>query len=218
MTDYASARRAMVESQIRTVKVNHEGLVEALRTIPREIFVPEHLRAIAYIDEDIRIAGDRFLTEPLVLARLLQAADIGPDDAVLVIGCTTGYGVAVAARLAASVVGLDEDAAMVTGAEGNLANLEIYNGVVVCGDMTRGWPEQAPYDVIVIEGKCDDVPATITDQLSIGGRLVAVLDRSGVGRAVMIRRGAGGGISRRVLFDASVPRLGSFRREPEFQL
>ena len=218
MTDFASARRAMVESQIRTVKVNHEGLVEALRTIPREIFLPEHLRAIAYIDGDIRIAGDRFLTEPLVLARLLQAGDIGPDDAVLVIGCTTGYGVAVAACLAASVVGLDEDADLVAGAEGNLANLEIYNGVVVCGDMTCGWPEQAPYDVIVIEGKCDDVPATITDQLSIGGRLVTVLDRSGVGRAVMMRRGAGGGISRRVLFDASVPSLEGFRREPEFQL
>ena len=208
----------MVESQIRTVKVRDDDLIEALRTIPRERFVPEHLRAIAYIDEDIRIAGDRYLTEPMVLARLMQAAAIGPDDAVLVIGCTTGYGVAVAAQLAASVVGLDENADMVAEAEGNLAGLEIYNGVAVSGDMRRGYPEQAPYDVIVIEGRCDDVPAALTGQLSVGGRLVTVLDRSGVGKAVMMRRGAGGAVSRRVLFDASIPRLGSFRREREFQL
>ncbi len=218
MVDHAGARRAMVESQIRTVKVSDEGLLEALREVPREIFVPEPLQAVAYVDGDIRIRDDRFLIEPLVFARLLQAAAIRPDDAVLVIGCATGYGVAVAARLAAAVVGLDDDGEMVARAEAILSALEIYNGVVVCGDMARGWPAQAPYDVIVVEGECGEIPAQVTDQLAPGGRLVTVLDCGGIGRAVMMRRGADGAISRRILFDASIPRLESFRRETRFQL
>ncbi len=208
----------MVENQIRSVRVNNENLLEALREVPRELFVPEHLRGVAYVDEDIRIDGDRYLTEPMVLARLLQAADIGPDDAVLVIGCTTGYGVAVTARLAAAVVGLDGHADMIARAEATLARLEIYNGVVVCGDMRLGWPEQAPYDVIVIEGRCDEVPPAITRQLSPGGRLVTVCSEAAVGRAVVIRRDAAGTLSRRSLFDAFLPPLDCFRRDPEFRL
>ncbi len=208
----------MVENQIRSVRVDEENLIEALREVPRELFVPEHLRGVAYVDEDIRLAGNRYLTEPMVLARLLQASDIGPDDAVLVIGCTTGYGVAVTARLAAAVVGLDDDADMISRAEATLARLEVYNGVVVCGDMRLGWPKQAPYDVIVIEGRCDEVPRALTEQLSPGGRLVAVCSDAAVGRAVVIRRDAAGNLSRRVLFDAFLPPLDCFRHEPEFRL
>ncbi len=218
MTEFANVRQAMVENQIRSVRVDNEDLLEAMREVPRELFVPEHLRGVAYVDEDIRIDGDRYLTEPMVLARLLQAGDIGPDDAVLVIGCTTGYSVAVTARLAAAVVGLDGDADMIARAEATLARLEIYNGVVVCGDMRQGWPQQAPYDVIVIEGRCDEVPRTITEQLSPGGRLVTVFSEAAVGRAVVIRRDAAGSLSRRSLFDAFLPPLDCFRREPEFRL
>ena len=218
MIEFASVRQAMVENQIRSVKVDNEDLLEALREVPRELFVPERLRDVAYVDEDIRIDGDRYMTEPMVLARLLQAGDIGPDDAVLVIGCTTGYSVAVTARLAAAVVGLDGDADMIARAETTLARLEIYNGVVVCGDMRLGWPEQAPYDVIVIEGRCDEVPRALTEQLSPGGRLVAVCSEAAVGRAVVIRRDGAGNLSRRSLFDAFLPPLECFRREPEFRL
>ena len=123
-----------------------------------------------------------------------------------------------AARLGATVEGLDGNADMIARAEATLAHLEIYYGVVVCGDMRLGWPEQAPYDVIVIEGRCDEVPRTITEQLSPGGRLVAVCSESAVGRAVVIRRDAAGNLSRRSLFDAFLPPLECFRREPEFRL
>ena len=218
MIEFAEVRQAMVENQIRSVKVDNEDLIEALREVPRELFVPEHLRGVAYVDEDIRLDGNRYLTEPMVMARLLQAGDIGPDDAVLVIGCTTGYSVAVTARLAAAVVGLDGDADMIARAEATLAHLEVYNGVVVCGDMRLGWPKQAPYDVIVIEGRCDEVPHTLTEQLSPGGRLVTVCSEASVGRAVVIRRDAAGNLSRRSLFDAFLPPLDCFRREPEFRL
>ena len=218
MIDFADVRQTMVENQIRSVKVDNEGLLEAMRQVPRELFVPEHLRDVAYVDEDMRIDGDRYLTEPMVLARLLRVGDIGPDDAVLIIGCTTGYSVALAARLAAAVVGLDSNADMVAKAEATLARLEIYNGVVVCGDMRLGWQQQAPYDVIVIEGRCDEVPGAITEQLSPGGRLVAVCGDAAVGRATVVRRDAVGRLSRRSLFDAFVRPLECFRREPEFRL
>ncbi len=218
MTEFANVRQTMVENQIRSVKVDNDDLLLALREVPRELFVPERLRDVAYVDEDMRLDGDRYLTEPMVLARLLQAGDIGPDDAVLVIGCTTGYSVAVTARLAAAVVGLDSNADMIASAEATLARLEVYNGVVVCGDMRLGWTRQAPYDVIVIEGRCDEVPGVITEQLSPGGRLVAVCSDAAVGRAVVVRRDAAGNLSRRSLFDAFLPPLDCFRREPEFRL
>jgi len=86
MNEFANVRQAMVENQIRSVKVDNEDLLEALREVPRELFLPEQLRGVAYVDEDIRIDGDRYLTEPMVLARLLQAGDIGRDDAVLAMG------------------------------------------------------------------------------------------------------------------------------------
>jgi len=208
----------MVESQIKTVKVNDESIIDALLMTPREIFVPEHLRSIAYVDEDLRIKGDRYVTEPMVLARLLQAAEVQVSDAVLVVGCTTGYAVALLARLVDTVVGLEDDAELVAHADKALSDLGIDNGVVVQGNLADGYPKQAPYDVIVIEGCCGEVPAGMTDQLAEGGRLVTVVDDRGVGKATLMRRGTGGALGRRILFDANVPPLRSFAREPEFQL
>ena len=217
MTDFDKIRETMVETQIRAVKVTDGQVIDAFRATPRERFVPPHLRAIAYVDEDLRIKGDRFMTEPMVLARLLQAAAIGPSDAVLVIGCTTGYAVAVVARLAATVVGLEDDAELVAHADSALARLETDNGVVVTGTLEAGYPKQAPYDVIVIEGRCGELPEGIVDQLAPGGRLVTVMDEDGVGKAVTVRRGVDGSLARRTLFDASIPPLASFARAPGFR-
>ncbi len=218
MVDFARARQAMVESQIRTVKVVDERVIAALRETPREAFAPDRLRPVAYVDEDLRIGGDRYLTEPMVLARLLQAAEIGPSDAVLVVGCTTGYAVALISRLAETVVGLEEEPGFVAHADRALSALEIDNGVVVRGALETGYPRQAPYDVIVIEGRCGKVPDGLTAQLAEGGRLLTVIDDRGVGKAVLMRRGVGGAVGRRTLFDANIPPLRSFVREAEFQL
>ena len=215
MLDFDQARQNMVESQIRTNKVTDERLIAALRTVPREAFLPEGLKSVAYIDEDLHLGDGRYMTEPMVLARLLQAADVGAGDAALVIGCTTGYAVALLAQLAETVVGIDDRAELVSAAENNLSALDINNAPVIERPLTEGYPQQAPYAIILIEGRCGDVPATITDQLASGGRLVTVIDEDGVGKATLIKR-SGDAVSSRVLFDAQVPPLACFEREPAF--
>lgn len=216
MTDFAAMRRNMVENQIRTNRVTDPRVIEAMETVPRELFVPKAMRAIAYIDEDIQVAPGRYLLEPMVMARLLQAAEIGADDVVLDIGCATGYGPALLARLAASVVGLESDAALADKASALLAELGVDNAAVVTGPLEEGYPKQAPYDVILIEGAVDEVPRAIADQLAEGGRLATVVRTSApMGRATVFLR-LHGAISRRPVFDAAVPLLPGFRKEPEF--
>lgn len=214
--DYAAARSNMVDSQLRTNKVTDREVVEAFETVPRELFVPDHLRGIAYVDEDLPIGNGRYLVEPMVLARLLQAAEIEPSDIVLDVGCGAGYSTAVLSRLAGTVVGLEGDPALAAQAGERLARQEIDNAVVVEGDPRGGYAKQAPYNVIVIAGAVADLPASLTDQLAEGGRLVTVkLDDSGVGRA-MIARLEGGVLSDRMLFDASTPVLAGFEKKPSF--
>src|SRR3546814_3236655 len=139
------------------------------------MFVPKTMRGIAYVDEDLSLGAGRYLMEPMVLARLLQRAQAGPEDLVLDIGSTTGYSAAVLARLAAAVVGLDCDGAATAEATANLAQLGMDNAVFVVGPLDRGYVKQAPYNVIVFQGAIDAVPPEIADQLAEGGRLVAVL-------------------------------------------
>lgn len=216
MVDFERARQNMVDGQVRTVKVTDERLLDALRAVPREAFVPDHLKAVAYIDEDIRLRDDRFMMEPMVLARLLQAARIAPTDTALAVGCTTGYCVALLARLAETVVGVETDGEFVAASDRALATLGIDNAAVVEGRLPDGYAKQAPYDVILIEGRCAQIPDALVAQLGEGGRLVAVVDDRGVGKAMILQRD-GGVVGRRVLFDAQVPRLKAFDRAPVFQ-
>lgn len=216
MFDFEQARQNMVECQIRTVRVTDAAVIEALRAVPREAFLPAQLKSIAYVDEDLRLERDRFMMEPMVLARLLQAAEIGPGDTALAIGCTRGYSVALLARIAETVVGLESDAEFVAASDAALASLGVDNAAVIEGNLAEGYPRQAPYDVILIEGRCAQIPRNIVDQLAEGGRLIAITDDAGVGKAVLMRR-SGGAVGSRVLFDAQVPRLKAFDRAPEFQ-
>lgn len=216
MVDFAAARLNMVESQLRTNKVTDLRLLAAFETVPRELFVPEPLRGIAYIDEDVALGGGRFVMEPRVLARLLQAAQPGPEDVALDLGCGSGYATAILSRLVATVVALEDDAALAAAANRTLEKLEIDNAVVVEGRLTEGYPKQAPYNVILLGGAVAEVPAAIADQLAEGGRLVAVVDAGpGLGRATLMRRD-GGVISSRVLYDAALPVLPGFEAEPGF--
>jgi protein-L-isoaspartate(D-aspartate) O-methyltransferase len=216
MLDFEQARNTMVDCQIRTSRVRDPEVIEALRVIPREAFVPDRLKEIAYVDEDLRLAGERYLMEPMVLARLLQAAEIDPGDTALAIACTTGYSVALLARLAETVVGVEPEADFVDVADRVLADLGVDNAAVIQGAPAEGYPRQAPYDVILIEGRCAEVPRRITDQLADGGRLITVLDERGVGKATLMRR-SGDNIGTRTLFDAQVPPLKAFQRAPAFQ-
>ena len=216
MLEYATARRNMVESQIRTNKVTDAGLIEAFERVPRELFVPERLRGIAYVDEDIALGNGRFAMEPMVLARLLQAARPEPDDIALDLGCATGYATAILSRLVATVVALEGEADLAAEANRILSELEIDNAVVVEGPLTEGYPKQAPYNVIVLGGAVAEIPPAIGDQLADGGRLVAVVKGgAGMGRATLMQRN-GSVVSSRILFDASAPMLPGFEIEPGF--
>ena len=148
----------MVESQLRTNKVTDTRILEAFETVPRERFLPEGRSGVAYIDEDLPVAPGRYLMEPMILARLLQAAEIAPGDIVLDIGCASGYSCAILARLADTVVALEADEALSQQAETALQDLVIDNAVVVQGDLTQGYAKQAPYNVILLGGAVAAVP------------------------------------------------------------
>ncbi len=206
----------MVESQIRTNKVTDQRVVAAFEAVPRELFVDEAKRGFAYIDEDLEVASGRYLMEPMVLARLLQAAGPRPGDIALDIGCTTGYSTAILAHLVETVVGVESERQLMDRANRTLNALDVDNAVVVEGALNAGYQKQAPYDVIVFQGAVSEVPDTVKRQLSDGGRLVAVVcDEAGIGRGTLIQR-LGDSFSARILFDAATPLLPGFAREVGF--
>ncbi len=211
------ARRNMVDCQIRPNQVTDAGVITAFETVPREAFVPSYLQGIAYVDEDVRISENRYMTEPTVLARLLQAAGIKDGDIALDIGCGTGYSAAILSHLATTVIGLDGDADLAEQAEALLQDMDVCNVAVVHGNPRDGYPGQAPFDVILINGSVSNIPPHITDQLAEGGRLVTVLRGAGynnTGRAVLVTRKKAA-LETTFLFDAgSYPAPGF--DEPEF--
>lgn len=216
MSDHAARRLNMVESQLRTNKVTDPRLILAMAEIPRERFLPERLRGVAYVDEDIPLGNGRFLMEPMVAARLIQAASIAPDDVTLEVGTGTGYLTAVLARLATTVISLESDPTLAKSATATLTGLGVDNAVVVTGPLTEGHAKQAPYGVIIVSGAVSSVPPSLLAQLAEGGRLVAVvIGDDGVGRATLVQR-LGGITTARAIFDANTPLLPGFERAPSF--
>lgn len=216
MSDFAAQRLNMVESQLRTNKVTDARLIRAMSEIARERFLPERLRGIAYVDEDIALGGGRHVIEPMVAARLIHAAQIAPGDLTLEIATGTGYGTAVLSRLATTVLSVECDPALAKGAAEVLSALGFDNAVVVGGPLQDGHAKQAPYDVIVIAGAVNHVPEQLLAQMAEGGRLVGVVvGADGIGRATLVQRRAGTR-SARQLFDANTPLLPGFAREAQF--
>ena len=210
MVDFAAARKHMVDSQIRTNKVFGTALVDALLQTPREMFVPEPVRAVAYVDEDIDCGNRRHLMEPMVFARLVELLAVAPTDIVLDIGCGSGYSSAILAQLASTVVAVEADGDLAQDAQANLARLGIDNVVVVVGPLRSGYPDQAPYNAILLGGAVPELSQTLTDQIAESGRLGTVVrPPGGVGRAVLAMR-LGGVVSHRAVFDANTPMLPGF--------
>lgn len=215
MADFAVARQNMVLGQLEPSQVTDPSVIEAMASVFREAFVPSHLAGVAYVDEDLEIAPGRYVIEPVVLARMLQAADIKPGDLVLDIGCGTGYSTAVLARLAATVVALENESDLAARATETLARLAVDNAAVVTGPLALGMAAQGPYDVIVLQGAVPDLPAALGEQLADDGRLVAVTGSGGAGKATLFGR-HDGVISGAVLFDAAIPPLPGFEQPDEF--
>jgi protein-L-isoaspartate(D-aspartate) O-methyltransferase len=216
MTDFAAARHNMIEGQIRTNKVTDPALLDALASLPREQFVPVERRTAAYIDEDLRLGGERYMMEPMVLARLLQAAEPTRTDVALDVGCGTGYATAVLARLAATAIGLESDSALARTAAETLARLAIDNAIVVEGKLADGYAKHGPYDVILVNGAVVEFPPALLEQLAEGGRLVGVRrPGSGPGAAVLMLK-RHGAVAGRTLFEAATPYLAGFAPTPRF--
>lgn len=213
--DYALARQHMVDSQIRTNKVTDERLIEAIRMLPRERFVPEPVRTRSYLDDDIELAPGRYLMEPMVTARLIQAAEVKPTDMALVVGAATGYSAALLARLVHTVVALECDPALAQRASAAFGELAIDNAAVVEGPLRDGCAKHAPYDVIFLDGAIEEVPQAGATQLAESGRMVGVLRERGLGRAVLWTK-SGNVMSKRVLFDANVELLPGFAAAKRF--
>jgi protein-L-isoaspartate(D-aspartate) O-methyltransferase len=216
MFDTVAARRMMVDGQVRTADVTNLDLIAAMLAIPRERFLPPALADQAYLDTDIPIGGGRVLLKPMVLAKLIQAAQVRSDDHVLDVGCGTGYSSAVLARLAGSVVALEQDETLAAQAKAALAAAGSGDKVVLAtGPLTAGWSAAAPYDLILLNGTTEVAPETLGGQLKPGGRLLCVFGRGSMGKA-MIYRQIEGHLVGRPIFDAAAPVLPGFVAPPAF--
>ena len=219
MIDFAAARRTMVDCQVRTADVTDPRLIGAMLDVPRERFFPEDKVSFAYLDTDVAVTEAglpvRRLLKPMVLAKLIQAAGVEATDRVLDVGCATGYSTALLAQLAGSVVGLEEDAALARQAAAALAQSGAANAKIVTGLLSRGCPEEGPYDLILLQGSSEVVPAALLRQLKSGGRLACVLGRGGSAKAMLYRQ-VDGDCSGRAVFDAAAAPLPGFAKPAEF--
>lgn len=217
MTDFATARRHMVDGQVRTADVTDLRILAAMQEVPRERFVPAQAAGLAYLDLDLAVgtgaAAGRKLLRPMVLSKLLQAADIAATDRVLDVGCATGYAAAILARFAGEVVAVEQDHGLADAARTALSTERKVK--VVNGTLAEGWAQGGPYDVILLEGSTEVPPQALCRQLKDGGRLVCVLGSGPDAKAVLYRR-SGDEVGFRSLFDAAAPLLPGFAKAPEF--
>jgi protein-L-isoaspartate(D-aspartate) O-methyltransferase len=216
MQDKTASRTNMVNCQILTNNVTDKRVSEALLAVAREDFVPRSHQGVAYVDEDLPLGNGRYLIEPMAFAKLLQALELSDDDIVLDIACAGGYSTAVLARLAATVVGLEDNEDIAAATNQRLTDLGVDNAVVVCGPLKEGYEAQAPYDAIFVNGAVEVSVEGVTSQLAEGGRMIVVERDGPVGVAVIYHK-IDGRISRLEAFDVQLPVLPGFERSVGFQ-
>ena len=217
MTDFAQRRTMMVDTQVRPNDVTSYPVIEAMLNVPREQFVPDSRRDVAYAGEDIALAPGRVLLEPRTLGKMIDILDLQNSDLVLDIGSGFGYSAAIIARIAEAVVAVEDDPEMATQAEARLAAQDVFNVAVVQDALNEGCASQGPYDAILIEGAIEDMPAAITDQLNEGGRIVALFREGHLG-VVKFGRKLDGRINWRSAFHADAPVLSGFVQQRGFIL
>lgn len=218
MPNFTSARVNMVDSQIHTMGVVNDAILEAYRTVPREDFVPEDKRAIAYCDEDLPVGSGRCLMEPVTHARLMQAAQPSETDRVLDIGGATGYSAAIFSKIASRVVAVESDADLLSSAESSWNKANANNILPHHGSFADGVAGEAPFSLIFLNGSVCEIPGKLLEQLAPNGRLVAVVRKPSdrIGRAMLYTKSDTGSIGERVLFDAAVPYLPGHAPRTEF--
>jgi protein-L-isoaspartate(D-aspartate) O-methyltransferase len=219
MSGFATARQKMVDGQVRTNDVTDPRIIEAMLSIPRELFVPESRRALAYLDLDLDVAegssSKRYMIKPQIIAKMLQAAEITASDNVLVVGCASGYVAALAARLGAKVAGTEIEPVLVEKGNNVLAALGFRNVTLKTAAPADGDPADAPYDVIILNGATEILPDRLFEQLAEDGRLVGIFATGKPARAKIVTR-SHADLGHRALFDAAAPVLPGLERRPSF--
>ncbi len=223
MADFAVQRTNMVESQVRPSDVTDRRILRAMLEIPRDEFVPSHLKPFAYMDEALKLSKSgpngaaRELLAPRTLAKMIHLAEIGDKDVVLTVGAGTGYAAALIGRLAETVVALESDAELADTAGRTLEGQEFDNIAVVTGTLSAGYPDEGPYDAIFVDGRVEEMPAVLLDQLKDGGRLVAILGPEDYSRVTLWRR-VGAHFDAQEQFVASGALLPGFEVKRQFVL
>lgn len=218
MSGFSTARQKMVDGQVRTNDVTDRRILDAMLAVPREAFVPASRQALAYLDLDLDVSeggAKRFLIKPQLTGKLLQAAEIGEGDNVLVVGCATGYLAALTAKLARQVTATESDSALAAKAKDAFAAIGLSNVTCKAATCVEGDPAAAPYDVIILNGATEVTLDGLLGQLREGGRLVGVSAASRPSRAMIVTR-SHGDFGHRPLFDAAAPVLPGLERAAAF--
>jgi protein-L-isoaspartate(D-aspartate) O-methyltransferase len=213
---FADARNCMVDSQIRPNRVTDPRILAAMRRLPRERFLPTTLASLAYADEDVPLGNGRFMLEPMVLARLLQAANLRDNERVLVVGSGTGYDAAVLAACGCQVTALEEDAELLAIARAVMP-VAAPGLTLVTGPLAAGWPAQAPYDLILIAGAVSHIPPALAAQThQETGRILAAIYAAGRITQAVIAEATPAGLATSPLFDCATMPIPSLRQAPVF--
>lgn len=217
MTDYATRRTMMVDTQVRPSDVTKFPIIDAMLAVPRESFVPDAKREAAYVGENLDIGGGRVLLEPRTLAKMIDALDIQPGHVVLDIACGLGYSTAVLAKMCDFVVAIEDDEARMEEAQSILSQHGVDNAAVMFAPLAEGAAKSGPYDVIILQGAVEQVPDALLAQLREGGRIAAVFSEGTLG-VVRIGHKIDGAINWRFSFNASAPVLNGFEKKNAFAL
>ena len=207
----------MVDTQVRPSDVTKFPIIDAMLSIPREAYVPEHQREAAYLGDNLPLSADRVMLEPRTLAKMLDALSIEPSHVALDLGCGYGYGTAVLASLTDFVVGVEDDPHLAKEAESTLAEQGVHNAAVMTGPLEEGAAKSGPYDIIITQGAVEAVPPAILDQLREGGRIACVFAEKALG-VVRLGHKIDGTVTWRFAFNASAPVLKGFEKGENFAL
>lgn len=217
MSDFATRRRMMVDTQVRPSDVTEFPIIDAMLTVPREAFVPRDRIEAAYAGGDVELGSGRVLLDPRVFAKMLDALNLTNRDLVLDLGSGYGYSAAVIARIAEAVVAVEDDAERLSEAQGLLTEHHADNVVLHEGALTHGAPEHGPYDAIIIEGGVETLPEGLVAQLKDGGRMIVIFMEKALG-TVRVGHKLDGAMTWRYAFNGTAPVLDGFEKTADFAL
>ncbi len=216
MSDFTQRRVTMVDTQVRPSDVTQFPILDAMLNVPREVYVPDAQRDLAYVDGPIDLGDGRQLLDPRAIAKLLEALSPTPTDLVLEIGVNGGYTTALLAHMSEAVVAVEEDDALAKDAQAALSDQGVDNAALITGPLVAGSAKHGPFDAIAMFGGVEDIPVEITDQLKDGGKIAAIFMDGPLGEA-RIGFKSDGRVSWRMVFNATAPILPGFAKVPSFE-